>query len=178
MPIFPDKYEPEFEDPGLIAIDINDGVAEISLKATDRDNNDTNIRYSLVADRGEDATKIAEVALEGDKLTITPLTTGSLVACLCIESNGKTVTRALSIEVKDRMTGIDDITAAKSIYTESRNLIVKGYKGTGFSIVNETGVVVDSFTATSDGLVRPLSLTGGVYIVVADNGEAKKIILK
>lgn len=178
MPIFPDKYEPEFEDPGVIVVDINDGAAEIALKATDRDNNDTNIRYSLVADRGEDAAKIAEVALEGDKLTITPLTTGSLTAGLCIESNGKTVTRALSIEVKDRMTGIDDITAAKSIYTESRNLIVKGYKGTTFSIVNETGVVVDSFTAASDSLVRPLSLTGGVYIVVADNGEAKKIILK
>lgn len=179
MPVFPDKYEPEFEDPGVITLNVDDEPVEITLKATDRDNNDANIRYSLVAaPAANDAEAVAEVSLQGDKLTVTPRAVGSHELGLRIESNGKVISRALSIEVTGESTGISDIASGRRVYTERHNLVVEGCQGVKFNVVNKVGITVDSFAAGSDRYVRPLSVASDVYIVVAEGGETWKIIVK
>ncbi len=183
MPIFPDVYGPEVEDIDDIVLTVGTEPVEININATDRDNNDANIRYSLVAGEstaGADGSGLpVEATLEGNKLTLTPKAVGTHTLGLAIESNGKLVNHAVTVKVNDIITGTDvpDLSCAR-ISSDGRNLTVSGFEGTSFDLVNTVGVAVDSFTATSAEYLHPLDLTPGIYVVIADNGVSKKIVVK
>ncbi len=183
MPIFPDLHAPEVEDIDDIEMSVNDAPAVIALKATDRDNNDANIRYSLVGSQrtmAPDAEQQpVEVTLDGNILTVTPKAVGSHNIGVAVESNGRVVHHAISVSVKSTGTGVDDIdVSAARIYCEGRTLTVNGSSGTRFDIVNTSGIAVDTFTAGSDSHIHALGVAPGVYIVVGDNGLSKKIVVK
>lgn len=182
MPIFPDVYEAEMEDIDDITLKPGDEPLELTLNVTDRDNHDANIRISLVdgggATRAEAAEAPVEVALEGNKLTITPKALGSHTIGIALESNGRVSTHAINVTVSDQ-TGIDAVGASEaSIASRGNAIIVRGCAGSSFSVCDVTGTVADTFTAESDVFVRETSLAAGVYIVVADNGLTKKIIIR
>lgn len=181
--IFPDAYGPEVEDIDDITIGLDDTPIQLTVNATDRDNNDANIRYSLVdtpavIDAGE-ATAPVSVALEGNKLTIAPQSLGTHTIGIAVESNGKVVHHAVNVTVTSGSTSVDNIFAGNgSVRTDGRRILVNGFAGTTFTIVNVSGQVVDSFTADSDRYIHNSNLSSGVYVVINGNDVAKKIIIK
>ncbi len=186
MPIFPDAFDPEVEDIEDVNIDLskNAGPVELEIKATDRDNNDANIRYHLLSEPaaladGESQAAAVEVALDGNRLTLTPRAIGSHKFGFAVESNGRVVSRAVNVSVSDSSTGIEATAGARcSIAVSGRTLTISGCGASGCRIVDITGSVVDEFSVGSDCFTRRLALAPGVYVVVCDNGMSKKIILK
>lgn len=182
MPIFPDAFAPEMEDINDIVIGIDDEPKEITLNATDRDNNDANIRYSLVAlphmaQGADDA--VVGLALDGNRLTVTPQSLGNHRFGIAVESNGKVTTYAVNVTVNEGTSGISDTGVASGyIRTENGNIIVAGYEGVAFRLVNTSGAVCDSFTALTGKYIHHAAVAPGVYVITGDNGLSKKIIIK
>ena len=174
--IFPDAYGPEVESINDHNIDINDQPLVIDINATDRDNNDANIRISLL---NEDTPGTVGTKLEGNKLTITPQSTGLSTIALAVESNGKVVNHAFNVNVTDKTTGIlDNIAGEGSIASKDGKIYINGYDGTFFTVVNVSGQVVAEFTADADSYVYASDLVPGVYVLMGNNGVSKKIIIK
>ena len=182
MPVFPDAYDPEVEDIDDIEMTMGDEPVEITINATDRDNNDANIRYSLInAPRTMDENAgpmPVDVTLEGNKLTLTPKAVGTHTIGLAIESNGKVVNHSVSVKVGIN-TGVDAVDGmAARISCDGRSIVVTGYNGSTFDLVNVQGIVVDRFTADGDRFIHAVTATPGIYVLIADNGVSKKIIIK
>ncbi|MCI9284638.1 MAG: DUF5074 domain-containing protein [Muribaculaceae bacterium] len=181
--IFPDAYAPDVEDIDDITIDLSDEPVTIEINATDRDNNDANIHYSLLSIpvTTDNATTVSAIdaKLEGNILTLTPQAVGKHTVGFAVESNGKTVKHAVNVEVRDKSTGLESIdTADGRIMAHGNEITVDGYEGYNFTVVNVSGMTVDWFTAETSHHVHTTSLANGVYIVIGDNGVTKKIILK
>ncbi len=183
MPIFPDCFEPEVEQIDDIELTLDSEPLEVQINATDRDNNDANIRYRLadapsVLDDEPQAAPV-EVSLSGNKLTITPKALGNHTVALAIESNGKTVGHFVNVEVKDAGSAIEPVSAeGKAIRTRGREIEIRGYAGCAFELVNPLGAVVESFAAESGSFTHRVSAAAGVYILVGGDGFAKKLIIK
>ena len=183
MPIFPDAHGPEVEAIDDVKLKLDDEPVEITINATDRDNNDSNIRYSLISDprmmANEAGQQPVEVALEGNKLTLTPKAVGNHTVGLAIESNGKVINHAVGIEVNEVTTGVDSVEdSVRRISTDGRTITVIGYNGMSFDIVNVQGMAVDSFTTNSDRFIHTVTLAPGIYILVSEDCVSKKIIIK
>lgn len=181
--IFPDACDPEVEDIDDITLDLSDEPLTVEINATDRDNNDANIHYSLLSQpmTADNASPVqaVDVTLEGNLLTLTPQAVGKHTIGFAVESNGKTVQHAVNVEVKDKSTGLESIdTAGGSIMAHGKDIYVDGYAGCDFKVVNVSGMTVDTFTAGTDHYVHATSLANGVYIVIGDSGVTKKIIIK
>ena len=185
MPIFPDVYDPEIEDIDDIVMSVDGEPIVVTINATDRDNNDANIRYSLI-DSPRPASAYdeygylpVEAALEGNQLTLTPKAIGSHTIGFAVESNGKVVNHAVNVTVRDIISGVESVVSAEQrISCDGSTLTVSGFNGTSFDIVNPGGIAVDSFTANSDSYIHTLAVNRGIYIVIGSNGVAKKIIVK
>lgn len=180
--IFPDAYEPEVENIDDLMLNTDSDPYELIINATDPDNNDANIRYSLLASPaqqdGEESADAVEVTIEGNKLTITPKAEGEQTIGFAVESNGRVVTRAFNVSVNIG-SGVEDVTYSNGrITSDGSKLIVEGYAGVTFRLVNMAGSKVDAFTASTDRFIRETSLPQGVYIIMGDNGVSKKIIIK
>ncbi len=175
--IFPDAFDPEVEDIDDVVLDIEDAPVELTVNATDRDNNDANIRLSLI--QPDEAGSAVTAVLEGNKLTITPQAVGQQTIGITVESNGRVVDHAVNVTVVDKAAGIGDVdVSAGRIFTENDEIIINGYAGVDFRVVNIAGQVVDEFTCEGDSYSRSTYLDSGIYIVMGDNGVAKKIIIK
>lgn len=183
MPIFPDINDPVLEDIDDIRISINDEPRNITLNATDADNNDANIRFSLLsapATLSEDENTAApvDVALTGNILTITPRTEGKHSFGIAVESNGRIVNHAVNVEVTTT-TGISDIDAGlRSVSTLGHNVMLRGFAGETCRLVNTLGMTADSFIPDADSFTHTTAVPAGVYIFVGDNGYSKKIVVK
>lgn len=182
-PIFPDVYGPEMEEIDDITLMVGEAPREIEINATDRDNNDANIHYSLVAapavtaDETSPATPV-EVSLTGNKLTLKPLAEGQHSFGIAVESNGRVVRHAVNVNVQT-VTGIDEIaSSSRSISCLGHTLTLRGCAGETCDIVNALGVTVDSFVIGSDDFTHVTTVPNGVYIIVCNNGYSKKIIVK
>ncbi len=185
MPIFPDAFEPEVESIDDVVLYLTDEQpTEITINATDRDNNDANIHYSLVdvpqtyGDANVETP--TDVKLIGNKLILTPLTDGSQKVCVAVESNGKTVNHEFLVTTYQSINdGVESaVDEVASISCNGRTVVITGCQGVGFDIVNTCGVTIESFTAASDNHIQTLNVAPGVYVIVADNGLSKKIIVK
>ncbi len=178
MPIFPDAYLPEMEDVDDIVLYVDGEPAEITLNATDRDNNDANIRYSVEA-VSRAANAPVDVALDGNVLTLTPLSVGSHDFAVAVESNGRTVRHAVHVDVVDETSGIDRIEkGAARISTDGRLINVANCEGASIRLINAVGAVSALFMADSDSYAYRAEVPAGVYIIIGDNGLSKKIIIK
>ncbi|MDE7472172.1 MAG: DUF5074 domain-containing protein [Muribaculaceae bacterium] len=181
MPLFPDVHAPEMESIDDISLDLNGSPVEIALNATDADNHDANIHFSLCnSSAASRATgQPVDVTLEGNRLTLTPQAVGQHTFGIAVESNGKTRTYGVNVEVKDTTTGIDNTEIPSgTIYSRGHDIIVNGFDGISFNLIDALGHVVDTFTVSGDRYTRTADVTAGVYIAVGDNGTAKKLIIK
>lgn len=151
MPIFPDKYAPEFVDVAK-SVELTAGgeayTIDLDGKVTDKDNLVYNITTSL-ADAGDAG--VAEAELDGTTLTIRPVGEGTTTAVLTAESNGVVTEWPIEISVSS-LTGINGVEA-----------------GTG------TAVEVARYTLDGKKLDRPQP---GVNIVRMSDGTVRKVVVR
>ena len=127
----------------------------------------------------EPSVPAVEAVLEGNKLTVTTKAIGHHTIGLAVESNGKTASLAVNVEVKDKGSMIQEAEGAvKRIFARGRDITVKGYAGCSFELVNPLGAVAEAFSVDSDSYVYHVSSVPGVYILIDNTGSAKKIIIK
>lgn len=182
MPIFPDKYAPEFSDLPEVSVDLaKDGdIFTIDLKdyVTDKDNIDAAIRLSIVggdavaADNTVSDKRLVNATLENGVLTITPLIAGRGNLNVKAESNGKTTTVSIPYAVEDSASGIHNVDGAAGTLSVCDNIVtVKNMAGTTFAVYDMAGRVVGAFVADSDCARVALTLPSGVYVVAATSGS-------
>ena len=182
MPIFPDKYAPEFSDLPEVSVDLaKDGdIFTIDLKdyVTDKDNIDAAIRLSIVggdavaADNTVSDKRLVNATLENGVLTITPLIAGHGNLNVKAESNGKTTTVSIPYAVEDSASGIHNVDGVAGTLSVCDNIvIVKNMAGTTFAVYDMAGRVVGAFVADSDCARVALTLPSGVYVVAATSGS-------
>lgn len=182
MPIFPDKYAPEFRDFPEVSVDLaKDGdIFTIDLKdyVTDKDNIDAAIRLSIVggdavaADNTVSDKRLVNATLENGVLTITPLIAGHGNLNVKAESNGKTTTVSIPYAVEDSASGIHNVDGAAGTLSVCDNIVtVKNMAGTTFAVYDMAGRVVGAFVAESDCARVALTLPSGVYVVAATSGS-------
>ena len=182
MPIFPDKYAPEFSDLPEVSVDLaKDGdIFTIDLKdyVTDKDNIDAAIRLSIVggdavaADNTVSDKSLVNATLENGVLTITPLIAGHGNLNVKAESNGKTTMVSIPYAVEDSASGIHNADGAAGTLSVCDNIVtVKNMAGTTFAVYDMAGRVVGAFVADSDCARVALTLPSGVYVVASTNGS-------
>lgn len=182
MPIFPDKYAPEFSNLPEVSVDLaKDGdIFTIDLKdyVTDKDNIDAAIRLSIVggdavaADNTVSDKRLVNATLENGVLTITPLIAGHGNLNVKAESNGKTTTVSIPYAVEDSASGIHNVDGAAGTLSVCDNIVtVKNMAGTTFAVYDMAGRVVGAFVADSDCARVALTLPSGVYVVASTSGS-------
>lgn len=167
LPIFPDKYAPEFAEVENevemqpagepLTIDLTD-------KVTDKDNLACNIVTAL-ADAGDANVAIAE--LDGKLLTITPVAEGTSTVRLTAESNGVVTEHSIVVTVSTA-SGTGGVKAGRSINVENGQLVISGYDGWEFSLYNAAGQLVRTFTAQAG---NANAMAKGVYILKGRKGS-------
>ncbi len=186
LPIFPDKYAPEFgEMPELRFTPDNNAPVEIDLSeiVTDRDNHDVNIKVERIfpeksesaREAGNTLDDIAEVTLEGKKLTVVPRANavGKATLTLKAESNGRVSTIDIPV-INDTSTEVDLADAANgTISIVDRRITASGMNGAHFTVYDMAGVAVSAFTADSDRTSVVLTVPAGVYILTAGDRTFK-----
>ncbi len=191
LPIFPDKYDAVIDvDDITLAADDETKVIDLSECISDPDNIDALIKVSLMEASAPmsarthspvlfaDDAAHAEVALEGKMLKITPVSVGNHTFTLAAESNGRTVTKPVTVHV-DIPTALNTIAgAACNIKSDGRRLILTGYCGHKFTIFDVAGRAVNSFEVDSDTYIFDFGCHEGVYVVASDNGQSEKIIVR
>lgn len=183
--IFPDKHDATI-DLDDISIDVmdNDKVIDLSALVSDEDNIDANIRLSLVdtPDVLSDETVSdahAAVTLDGKALTISPKSAGQHYFTLAAESNGRTVSKTVTVNVSDVLTGIDTVAGVSgSVKCDGQRIFVTGFNGHSFRIYDIAGRQVTSFDVDADDYVFDFGSHGGVYVVASDNGLCTKVFIK
>ena len=157
MPIFPDKYEPEFS---IDEINMKPGdralVMDLREYVDDPDNNNLNIKFAI-SEAGARAASAADVELDGHTLTITPLDLGTHSFTLTAESNGRVASKEIKVNVA-QPTGIDGLGSSEH-----------------FVVFNGAGVVVAEFDGKDASEIRDLDLEAGIYLV-RGNGRTVKIV--
>lgn len=180
--LFPDKYDAEIglED---ITLGKSEGekVIDLAEVVSDRDNIDAHIRLSLVEEPAapREATAVcADVNLEGKTLTVAPLAPGSRQITLAAESNGRSVSKTISVTVTDASTGIDNAgEIAKGIACDGRRIYLTGLSGVEFSLYDLNGVELNRFVADEDHFVAEFAVARGIYLLKGSDGSNAKIIL-
>lgn len=127
LPIFPDKYAPEFVGvENKVGLEENGQPYAVDLagKVTDRDNIAYNITLSLA---GGGDPSVADARLEGTTLTIAPLAEGTTTVTLAAESNGVVTELPIAVSV-GASTGIGGVEAGNGGATEVARFTVDGKK--------------------------------------------------
>lgn len=176
LPIFPDKYAPEFTDVDTdVELYTTDEpvVMDLTGRVTDKDNLVCNIVTAL-ADAGDNTVATAE--LDGMSLKITPLAEGTETIRLTAESNGVVTEHSINVTVSVP-TGINGADAGNVIEVKGGQLVINGYDGWEFSLYNAAGQLVKTFTAQTGNAG---SMAKGVYILKGRKGSdtvSKKVSL-
>lgn len=180
--LFPDNHNTEInlED---FEISIYDDPAEFDLGrlATDRDNIDRNIQFSLVDGPATqaDETAAAAVSLEGKKLVVTPQAKGQHTFMLAAQSNGRTVNKTIAVNVTDTALGVaDPAESTRSITVHGNSIVFKGYNGAKFGVYTTDGRLKTRIAVDSDVYEARFGYAPGIYIVAGEEGETAKLVIK
>lgn len=187
IPIVPDKHLPALVNPDKrveIMVDAED-PEEVDLYSIidDMDGANRHIRFSLVdepqtADESDDS-KIADVALNDGKLTITPLHAGETSVKINAESNGREALITLPVFVSDHGSSISDMDMDGRMFDIRDNeLILSGYQGVTVSIYDVNGRELNRFVPDSNYYTFILDLKSGVYAMSADDGHRFKFMIR
>lgn len=173
LPIFPDKYQPEIS---MSDLQLNKGTDPTEFDLTeivsDADANclQAAIEYGLSGDASVDTDPVAYVALDGNKLTVTPKAEGSTSFVLSAVSNGVKTSRQINVNVSKGTDGVSVMYGNRSITVTDGILTVKGCAGYDFEIFSLTGQKVSEFECNSDYERIRTMLDEGVYIVRGSDG--------
>lgn len=185
LPILPDKYDAviDLED---ILLPLGDGEKEIDLSelVSDEDNIDANIRLSLLdtpmmlTDDEVAPEMVADVALDGKKLTISPKAGGERSFTLAAQSNGRTVTKNINVKV-DVVTGIGSTAEnAGTVKCDGTRIYINGFAGHNLRVYGVTGQQVATIDVDSDDYILDFGSTPGVYILTFDTNLSKKVVIR
>ncbi|MDE6289029.1 MAG: T9SS type A sorting domain-containing protein, partial [Muribaculaceae bacterium] len=185
--IFPDKHD------AVITLDeINIGTAEpdrvIDLNdfVSDKDNIDANIKLSVVempanvhALAAGEADAPAVITLEGKNLTVSPKAEGQHFFTLAAESNGRTVSKTVTVNVTQGVSGINSSElSGESVVCDGQRVTITGFNGHDFVVYDLNGLQLASFHVDADNFIFDFGMHSGVYIVSSDNGLSTKVLIK
>lgn len=177
MPIFPDKYAPEFGDIEPIDIRYIEGqtpeakTIDLTDLVTDRDNIAANIRLSIVSEESD----IYEASLDGKTLTVTakPGQFGMESITLKAESNGVVTTVDIPVNI-ELISGVDNAYTDNGIITVSGHTVrILNMEGTDFMVYDMNGRAVSAFSANSNDARVRLTVPDGIYIICSADGKRK-----
>lgn len=181
MPVFPDKYAPEFDTIEPIELEMTknaEGIC-IDLGVSDRDNMDSAIRVSIMENDEADAPTCFKASLEGRRLTIVPLAAGNDEIGLRAESNGVVTYMSVPVTVNDINTGIRDAALNGSLSITGRRFHATGFNGHTMCVYNAAGSAVAEFEVASDDFSILLPIESGFYIIAdKDSSRSIKCIIK
>ncbi|MDE7159484.1 MAG: DUF5074 domain-containing protein [Muribaculaceae bacterium] len=182
--IFPDKHDAEISlDEITVDISENERIIDLAEFVSDKDNIDSNIRLSLLdtpvlLSGNEDTAPHAEVKLNGRELSIVPKSAGTHVFTLAAESNGRRMSKTVSVNVHDTSTGIDEaLSPTKSVTCDGRRIHVEGFDGQGFTIHDIAGRMIGSFHVDNESYIFDFGNHNGIYVLKADCGFSTKVII-
>ena len=185
MPIFPDKYAPQFgELPSRLNLAIKDNVPavlDLSELVSDPDGIDACINISVEQgdfaqplDEDEPAASLSDlvdIAIDGKVITLTHKDVeGKSSITICAESNGRTASANIPVFVVSS-SGIADAVAQGTICYANGRLHICGMDGTDFVIFNLAGQAVGAFTAQGYDASVVLTLAPGAYVVTTADGS-------
>ena len=196
LPVFPDKYAPEFEDIDEIELDIvadKDGKS-VEINVTDRDNMDKAIKLSLfdlpaperLDDFGEEyespieKEKAVQTSLDGNTLTIVPLSVGNDEIVVRAESNGVPSYLSIPVRVKDIETGVENgFAEGGKMFITGRRFRAQGFNGHTMRVYTTGGILAAEFDVTEDDYTVTLPLPENTYIIVdISSGRTLKCVIK
>ena len=185
MPVFPDKYAPEFEDIADLELDMNDDKDGriIDINVTDRDNMDKAIRLSIVESEpletmenhndilsGNDP--VVEVSLEANRLKIVPLRQGTGEIGLRAESNGVSTYLSLPVTVNDQTSGVSSISGEGAVMSVTgRRFHAIGFNGHTMHVYTANGVLAAAFDVVDNDFSIDLPLETGIYVIADINSN-------
>ncbi len=183
--IFPDKHDAVI-DLETVEINVHDGdtVIDLSDLVSDADNIDANIKLSLAGQpealsSDQDSTPHAHISLEGNSLTLSPVSAGSEVFTLAAESNGRTISKTVTINVSDIISGISDTgKAAKSITCDGRRVVIKGCMGDTFNIHDIAGQLITTFNVDSENYIFDFGSHCGVFVISSPDNINTKVQIR
>ncbi|MDE7378082.1 MAG: leucine-rich repeat protein [Paraprevotella sp.] len=193
LPVFPDKYAPEFEGLDNIELDLQeqrDGIT-VDINVFDRDNMDSAIRLSLVkgtpvaqivsGDNGFDENlSIVSASLEGNKLTLVPLKTGDDEIGLKAESNGVATYLSIPVSVKDVASDISGVSGKSArMSVTGRRFRAIGFNGRTMHVYTADGTLVAEFAVVADDFSVTLPVAAGMYIIAdTQSNRTLKCLIK
>ena len=170
LPIFPDKYAPEFSDIPAVTLDHEGTAVEINLEgvACDEDNPDSGITVSYCPT--PELEKIASVTRQGNTLSLLPVAPGNACLRLLAESNGRE-TYAFVPVTSSVGAGVDGVESSmSSISVAAGKIRLRGLDGTIFTVYDTAGAAVLMFRVEGDDCSVALTLAPGVYILNDEQG--------
>ena len=186
IPVFPDKFAPEFEEIENIELDLSDDKEGkiIDINVTDRDNADKGIRLTLVdnvpipasednllssSDEGE---SVVKTLLEDNHLTVVPLKPGNGEISLKAESNGVATYLSIPVAVSDKESGLNALSDDKAFMSVTgRRFHAVGFNGHLMRIFKTDGELAAEFDVVDDDFSISLPLETGTYIIVDVNSK-------
>lgn len=186
IPVFPDKFAPEFEEIENIELDLSDDKEGkiIDINVTDRDNTDKGIKLAIVdnvpipasednllssSDEGE---SVVKTLLEDNHLTVVPLKPGNVEISLKAESNGVATYLSIPVAVSDKESGLNAISDDKAFMSVTgRRFHAVGFNGHLMRIYKTDGELAAEFDVVDDDFSISLPLETGTYIIVDVNSK-------
>ena len=171
MPIFPDVCDPEIDDVEMFLED-----EPLTVAFSDDDNIDANIRVTFEPESraGED---VADINVDGHRITVTPKALGAKTYRLTVESNGRVVSRDFTVTVPT-VSGIADPESIFGIYAEGGSIVALGLEGVKVTVCDASARMLDTFVPDAARYSRPAVYPAGIYIVKMANGASRKLVIK
>lgn len=175
LPIFPDKHDAVIDlDDISLHTDDDDLIVDLTDVVTDADNIDYNIAVSLLGNEGE----CASVSLDGRTLTVSPKATGTQTFTLAAESNGRTVSKDVKVNVSDITTGVSLTEAKGGISCDGTRITFCGMNGADIDIFDINGRRIMTIAVDEDYFTAVPGLAKGIYVLRASDGTAAKIAIE
>lgn len=192
IPVFPDKYAPEFDALDDIELELTkdkDGVS-IEIGVSDRDNMDNAIRLSIVNDDipaeqtsrlNAEKSDVYSATLNGNILTVIPREVGNGEIVLKAESNGVPTYLSLPVSVKnDIHTSVESVGSDRQVMSVTgRRFHAVGFNGHTMRVFAINGALVAEFDVVDDDYSITLPIEDGVYVIVDEmSNRTLKCVIK
>lgn len=184
--IFPDKHDAVINLESIdVSLNEGDKVFDLSQLVSDKDNINANILFSILdtpmvmSDEDNTSANHAEVSMDGKKLIISPKSVGSHFFTLAAQSNGRTVSKTITVNVGDTSTGVSSVSAnTPSITCDGQRIYINGFSGHNIRIFNIAGHQVAALYVDTDNYVFDFGSHSGVYVVNSDANLSTKVIIR
>lgn len=183
--IFPDKFDAviNLDDIEMDLAD-EDKIINLSELVTDADNINSNIKLLLYdtpagVAQNDDSDAHATVSLEGKTMSISPKSVGKSYFTLAAESNGRTVSKTIAVNVSDVASGVNHVAdGSRSVICDGQRMVISGFNGHEFNLYDIAGRHLSTFHVDSDRYVFDFGSHSGVYILNSDENISTKVVIR